>query len=51
MVIDTGVLPALVGLLDHVFVSILIPTIRTLGNLVTGNDNQTNEVHKILIII
>ncbi len=38
MVVDTGVITTLIRLLDHPFLSILIPCLRTLGNIVTGND-------------
>jgi len=38
LVIKTGVIPTLIKLLDHPYLSILIPTLRTLGNIVTGND-------------
>lgn len=36
--------------MDHPFLSILIPSLRILGNLVTGDDKQTNFVleHDIL---
>lgn len=37
MVIQTGVIPALVRHLEHPYLSILIPSLRTLGNIVTGN--------------
>jgi len=45
-VVDTGVIPSLIKLLDHPFLSILIPSLRTLGNIVTGSDVQTHEVLK-----
>jgi hypothetical protein len=44
MVIQTGIVPALVKHLDNPFLSILIPILRTLGNIVTGNETQTNLV-------
>jgi len=44
MVIQTGIVPALVKHLDNPFLSILIPTLRTLGNIVTGTEAQTNIV-------
>lgn len=36
--------------MDHPFLSILIPSLRILGNLVTGDDKQTNFIleHGIL---
>lgn len=44
MVIDTDVIPALINHLDHPYLSILIPCLRSLGNIVTGTDEQTNYV-------
>jgi len=42
--IDTGVIPSIVRHLSQSIISILIPTIRILGNVVTGSDDQTNVV-------
>lgn len=44
MVIETNIIPSLVDLLTHPFLPIVIPCLRTLGNIVTGNDAQTNQV-------
>jgi len=44
LVVDTGVVPALIKHLGHSFLSILIPCLRTIGNIVTGNVTQTNLV-------
>ncbi|PHT40693.1 Importin subunit alpha-2 [Capsicum baccatum] len=40
-VIDSGVCPRLVELLLHPSPSVLIPALRTVGNIVTGDDMQT----------
>ncbi|GER33336.1 importin subunit alpha, partial [Striga asiatica] len=40
-VIDSGVCPRLVELLLHPSPSILLPALRTVGNIVTGDDIQT----------
>lgn len=42
MVIDTEIVPALVRHLNHPILSVLIPCLRTLGNIVTGNEKQTS---------
>ena len=39
-----GVVPRLVDLLGSQEVSVLTPTLRTLGNIVTGDDTQTQTV-------
>jgi len=38
LVIETGVISALVKHLDHPYLSIVIPCLRSLGNIVTGTD-------------
>lgn len=43
-VIETGVCPRLVELLTHPSPSVLIPALRTVGNIVTGDDYQTQTV-------
>jgi hypothetical protein len=43
-VVDAGVVPRLVALLDHVEVAVITPTLRTIGNIVTGSDIQTDSV-------
>ena len=40
-ILQTGVLPRLVQLLMHPNVAIAVPTLRCIGNIVTGDDNQT----------
>jgi importin subunit alpha-1 len=40
-VIESGVFPRLVELLTHPSASVLIPALRTVGNIVTGDDLQT----------
>jgi len=39
-----GVVPQLVNLLGHSNVSIITPSLRTIGNIVTGDDTQTQHV-------
>ncbi|BAF16606.1 importin subunit alpha-1b [Oryza sativa Japonica Group] len=43
-VIESGVFPRLVELLMHPSASVLIPALRTVGNIVTGDDMQTQCV-------
>ncbi|KFK42624.1 hypothetical protein AALP_AA1G019500 [Arabis alpina] len=43
-VVDAGVIPRLVKLLVHPSATVLIPALRTIGNIVTGDDIQTQEV-------
>jgi HEAT repeat protein len=45
-VIEAGVVPRLIQLLGHSSPSVLIPALRTIGNIVTGDDLQT-QVHII----
>uniref|UniRef100_A0A0E0JI38 Importin subunit alpha n=1 Tax=Oryza punctata TaxID=4537 RepID=A0A0E0JI38_ORYPU len=40
-VIETGVCPRLVELLSHPSPAVLVPALRTVGNIVTGDDAQT----------
>ncbi|KAL5782093.1 hypothetical protein ACOSP7_007122 [Xanthoceras sorbifolium] len=40
-VIDAGVCPRLVELLLHPSTTVLVPALRTVGNIVTGDDTQT----------
>ena len=44
VVINSGVIPFLVPLLEHHEVKIVMPALRTLGNIVTGSDEQTQVV-------
>ncbi|XP_038716461.1 importin subunit alpha-4-like isoform X2 [Tripterygium wilfordii] len=43
-VIDSGVCPRLVELLTHPSPTVLIPALRTVGNIVTGDDAQTQFI-------
>ncbi|XP_030958094.1 importin subunit alpha-1a-like [Quercus lobata] len=43
-VIEAGVCPRLVELLFHPSPSVLIPALRTVGNIVTGDDMQTQVI-------
>ncbi|CAA0815611.1 Importin subunit alpha-1 [Striga hermonthica] len=43
-VIGSGVCPRLVELLLHPSPSVLIPALRTVGNIVTGDDIQTQDI-------
>ena len=41
-VVDAGVVPRLIALLDHTEVSVITPTLRTIGNIVSGTEVQTD---------
>jgi importin subunit alpha-1 len=43
-VIETGVCRRLVDLLMHPSAAVLVPALRTVGNIVTGNDVQTQTI-------
>ena len=43
-VVDAQVIPHLVRLLDSGELQVMTPSLRTLGNMVTGNDTQTDAV-------
>jgi len=43
-VVSTGIIPSLVRHLDNPHLALLIPCLRTLGNIVTGTEDQTNLV-------
>jgi len=43
-ILDTGVVPFLAKLLDHSSLVVMMPSIRTIGNLLTGTSEQTNFV-------
>ncbi|KAH7655077.1 Importin subunit alpha protein [Dioscorea alata] len=43
-VIDAGVCPRLVELLMHPLPTVVIPALRTVGNIVTGDDIQTQHI-------
>ncbi|KAF8401286.1 hypothetical protein HHK36_012219 [Tetracentron sinense] len=43
-VIEAGVCPRLVELLLHPSPTVLIPALRTVGNIVTGDDSQTQKI-------
>jgi len=43
-VVVTGIVPALVQILDNPYLALLIPCLRTLGNIVTGSEEETNVV-------
>jgi importin subunit alpha-6/7 len=43
-ILQTGVLPRLVQLLQHPNVAISVPCLRSIGNIVTGDDDQTQTV-------
>ncbi|XP_074321080.1 importin subunit alpha-4-like [Silene latifolia] len=43
-VIEAGVCPRLISLLVHPSPTVLIPALRTVGNIVTGDDSQTQFV-------
>lgn len=41
IILGTGVLPRLVQLLMHPNIAIAVPCLRTIGNIVTGDDSET----------
>ena len=43
-VVDAGVVPRLVALLDHTEISVITPTLRIIGNIVSGSDALTDSV-------
>merc|ERR1711936_96480 len=43
-VVDAGVIPSLVRLMGSGELPVMTPSLRTLGNIVTGNDLQTDSV-------
>ncbi|KAL4311516.1 hypothetical protein GQ457_01G021010 [Hibiscus cannabinus] len=43
-VIEAGICPRLVELLHHPSEAVLVPALRTVGNIVTGDDSQTQVV-------
>jgi importin subunit alpha-1 len=44
VILSTNVLPRLVQLLQHNNIAIAVPCLRTIGNIVTGDDGQTQYV-------
>lgn len=45
-VIDALCVPSLVQLLDHKENSIIVPALRSVGNIVTGSDSQV-KIHRL----
>lgn len=43
-VLNSGVAPRLIELLQHNYFAVQTPTLRTVGNIVTGNDQQTQAI-------
>ena len=43
-VVDAGVVPRLVALINHPEVAVVTPTLRTIGDIATGSDTQTDSV-------
>lgn len=50
-VIDAGCVPSLVKLLDHSENSIVVPALRSVGNIVTGNDTQVSFILSFIYLI
>ena len=46
--LDAGVLSQVVRLLEHSSDKVVVPALRTVGNMVTGTDEQT-QVRKAII--
>ena len=44
VILETNILTRLVQLLTHPNIAIAVPCLRTIGNIVTGNDEQTQMV-------
>lgn len=43
-VLDNGCVPLLVKLLGHMEYSIVVPALRSVGNIVTGSDTQVSQM-------
>jgi len=43
-VVNAGILPRVISLLEHALHTVQTPALRTVGNIVTGNDTQTQAV-------
>lgn len=48
-VIDHGCVPPLVQLLERDDASIIVPSLRSIGNIVTGNDHQVRRIEHFFI--
>jgi importin subunit alpha-6/7 len=44
LIMETGVMPRLVQLLQHPNIAVSVPCLRSIGNIVTGTDDQTQAV-------
>ncbi len=44
IIMSTGVMPRLVQLLQHPNIAVSVPCLRSIGNIVTGSDEQTQAV-------
>jgi importin subunit alpha-1 len=49
-VVDLGVIPTLLAMLQSTKNQFIVPALRTLGNIVSGNDKQTQAVIDALVI-
>lgn len=43
-VVETGIVPRIVSFLGSDVYKVVVPALRTLGNIATGNENQTEAV-------
>ena len=50
-VVNAGVVPHLVRLLDSGELAVTTPSLRTLGNIVTGNDVQVRKLDFVLVLV
>ena len=50
-VIDSGIIPYLVPQLQNTEPKIVMPALRTLGNIVTGSDAQTQVNIYIVVLV
>ncbi len=50
MILDHGVAPTLVELLKSEFTQVLTPALKTVGNIVSGDDRQTDEIVELRVL-
>ena len=43
-VIETGIIPSLIKNISHLFLSIMIPSLRAIGNICSGSNSQIDAV-------
>lgn len=50
-VIENGCVQTLVKLLGHMEYSIVVPALRSVGNIVTGNDSQVSSSVRVCVCV